>query len=189
MKDIDQTNVTVHTRRYLIQKSRIQRIGFEVCSFLGVAHLDLAVQFVGDTTMRRLNNEFRGKDKTTDVLSFPQVTWQKPCKVEAVAGRSRQKKMSRQSLSPELYPRDPLGDIVISLPMAERNARRIGQSLDREVCFLLVHGILHLCGHDHMYPEEEKTMLRCQKILMRRLGEDNPKTAPWRGCAQSVKRK
>ena len=87
-----------------------------------------------------------------------------------------------------MLPREPLGDLVIALDVAAENAQNIGQSLDREVCFLLVHGILHLCGHDHIKKTEEKLMLACQRRLMKILGEDSPKKALWRGCVQLAKR-
>ena len=59
-----------------------------------------------------------------------------------------------------------IGDIVISPEDALRNAENIGHSLDRETCFLLVHGFLHLCGHDHEEPEQERLMLEQQKLVM-----------------------
>jgi probable rRNA maturation factor len=64
-----------------------------------------------------------------------------------------------------------LGDLVISLPNAEQNAKAIGQPLDREVCFLIVHGLLHLCGHDHEAPVEERRMLDAQRRLMASLAK------------------
>jgi probable rRNA maturation factor len=84
------------------------------------------VLIVGDRAMRTLNREYRGKDRTTDVLSFPM----------------REGKHSQ--LQPQL-----LGDIVISLPAAARQARAAGASLREEVDRLLVHGFLHLLGYDH----------------------------------------
>jgi rRNA maturation RNase YbeY len=76
-----------------------------------------------------------------------------------------------------------LGDVVISLPDAARNARRIGQSLDREVAFLLVHGILHLAGHDHLAARDEKKMLAAQRALMRRLARGKGGRPLWTRCA------
>lgn len=189
MSYLDQTQVITRTRRYQIREYRIQRLGFSICTHLGVEDFDLSVQFVGDTTMRRLNREFRGKDKTTDVLSFPQVVWPQPGRVKASTSQLRPSPVRGSGKDPSPILREPLGDLVISLAVAERNARMIGQPLDREVCFLLIHGILHLCGHDHMIPHEERVMLRCQKRLMTLLGDDTPKNALWRGCVQPIKRK
>ncbi len=82
----------------------------------------VGVRFAGDRTVRRLNRDFRGKDKTTDVLSFPGE--------ESPEGRH-------------------LGDIVISVPTAERQAASRGAALEEEVKLLLLHGVLHCLGHDH----------------------------------------
>jgi len=85
----------------------------------------LTVAFVSDRKMRALNKEFRGKDKTTDVLSFP---------FEA----------------DEFDPEDNfLGDIVISLEQAQRQAADNNLTLEAEIRQLILHGILHLCGYDH----------------------------------------
>ena len=80
---------------------------------------ELSVLFCGDARMRRLNRVYRGKDKTTDVLAFP-----------AGAGAL-------------------LGDIVVSVPYAARQARRRGERASREIDRLLLHGYLHLLGYDH----------------------------------------
>jgi probable rRNA maturation factor len=90
---------------------------------LQVKHL--GILFVNDLTIHRMNSEYRGKDKPTDVLSFSQLE-----------GEASEFAVS-------------LGDIVISLDTAERQAKKFGVSLSREVLRLLVHGILHLCGYDH----------------------------------------
>jgi probable rRNA maturation factor len=85
----------------------------------------VTVLLTRDAEMRRLNRSFRGKDRPTDVLSFPDG---------AIAG-------------PRPAPR--IGDIVISIPAAARNARRAGHALRVEVARLLLHGFLHLLGYDH----------------------------------------
>lgn len=82
----------------------------------------VGVRFAGDLTVRRMNRDFRGKDKTTDVLSFPGE--------ETPEGRH-------------------LGDIVISVPTAERQAASRGAALEQEIKLLLLHGVLHCLGHDH----------------------------------------
>ena len=86
---------------------------------LHVPHEGATVAFVDDMMMRDLNARFRGKDRPTDVLSFP-------------SGE-----------------RDHLGDIAIATPTARRQARRSGHSAAREARRLLLHGFLHLLGYDH----------------------------------------
>lgn len=188
MNHLYQTQVVNRSRLYNVLEKRIQKMCWTICSHLGVADYDLAVQFVGKVAIQRLNNDFRGKNKPTDVLSFPQVQWTKPKSVRTQIREPADRPALSHKSPHDLLPREPLGDLVISLDMAAENAKSIGQSLDREVCFLLVHGILHLCGHDHMEKQEEKRMLSCQRRLMKILGEDSPKKALWRGCVKLAKR-
>ncbi len=95
----------------------------------------LGVRFAGDRAMRLANRRFRGKDQTTDVLSFP---------------------------GDESY----LGDILISIPTARRQATEAGHGVDREVKTLLLHGILHCLGHDHEADQGE--MERLERRLRKR---------------------
>ena len=97
----------------------------------------VAVALVSDAAMRRYNRDFRGKDRTTDVLSFP----------DGEDGH--------------------VGDVVVSVPQAARQARELGHSLGRELRVLLVHGWLHLLGHDH--ETDDGAMMRLQRRLVRRL--------------------
>jgi probable rRNA maturation factor len=90
-----------------------------------VAGKRFAVAFVSDGRMRQLNEMFRGKDSTTDVLSFPHVA---------------------DEFDPD---KGNLGDIVISAEQAERQAVENGLDLETEIKRLILHGLLHLCGYDH----------------------------------------
>ncbi|HEX4825513.1 MAG TPA: rRNA maturation RNase YbeY [Candidatus Polarisedimenticolaceae bacterium] len=104
---------------------------------------EVAILLCGDRRMRALNARFRGKDKTTDVLSFPASC------VRGADGRR------------------PLGDIVISMPQAARQAHRARHGVEREVRLLLLHGYLHLLGYDHEV--DDGTMRRLENRLARRL--------------------
>ncbi len=99
----------------------------------------VGVRFAGDRTVRRLNRDFRDRDKATDVLSFPGE--------ESPEGRH-------------------LGDIVISIPTAERQAEERGATLEEEVKLLLLHGVLHCLGYDHETDRGE--MERLERRLRRR---------------------
>jgi len=97
--------------------------------------------------MRTLNRRYRGKDETTDVLSFS----------------------LREGLFPAIQP-DMLGDIVISVPVAVRQARREGHSVSREIDRLLVHGLVHHLGYDHERgPREARRMARKELELLKGL--------------------
>lgn len=99
----------------------------------------LTVRFTSDREMRRLNRTWRDIDRTTDVLSFPgQATPE---------GRH-------------------LGDIVIGVPTARRQARRAGHSMERELRELILHGVLHCLGYDH--ESDDGTMDRLERGLRRR---------------------
>lgn len=99
---------------------------------------ELSVFFVGSAAMRHLNRKYRGEDRDTDVLAFP---------LEEGGGM--------------------LGDVVVSVERARRQARKWGTTLNREILLYLVHGILHLRGCDDMTVEGRKKMERRQDELLR----------------------
>jgi probable rRNA maturation factor len=105
----------------------------------------VTIAFVSDRAMRELNRRWRGKRGTTDVLSFPleQEEW------EQGEGRT-------------------LGDVVISVERAARQAEENGLTLDEEIAQLILHGLLHLCGYDHETDKGEMNALELR--LRRRLG-------------------
>ena len=185
-------NVDADCGGYTVDLRCISRIATIVARELGVAGQLLGISFVDAKEIRRLNLEFRGYDKTTDVLSFPQQEFAKPLRVgppataaaKGAKNKTTTKKTAAAKQARHAVPPEALGDVVISLADAAGNASSIGQGLDRETCFLIVHGILHLCGHDHLEPKEERVMLAQQKKLMALL--DLPVGRPaWRGCVSS----
>lgn len=106
-----------------------------------LADPEITLAFVGSAAMRTLNRRFRKKDRPTDVLSFP---------------------LGKQGPDGRHY----LGDIVIAVPVAFRQAREKGHSLRRELELLAVHGFLHLLGFDHGTGiEEEEARLAAGKFL------------------------
>jgi probable rRNA maturation factor len=118
----------------------------------------VSVLLTGDAEIRRLNREFRGKDKATDVLSFP---------AGKGPGRARM-----------------AGDLAISVDTAARQAARRGHALDAELRVLLLHGVLHLAGYDHETDAGE--MARRENLLRRKLGLEEGLIA--RAAAKSPKR-
>ena len=96
---------------------------------------ELSILLCDDASIRELNREYRGKDKPTDVLAFPMWEGAEP--------------------SPN---RELLGDVVISIPTATRQAAERDRPIIAEVTFLLAHGILHLVGYDHQTRREEQEM-------------------------------
>jgi probable rRNA maturation factor len=124
-------------RRYAPRPERLRAVLRGAAAALGVAG-EVALVLTGDAQLRELNVRYRGKDKPTDVLSFP-------------------------GEGGELG----LGDIVISVPTAARNARAYGRSLPQELDVLALHGFLHVLGFDH--ETDDGTMDRLEKRLRREL--------------------
>lgn len=123
----------------------------------GEAEISLA--FTGDGEIQDLNRRFRGVDAPTDVLSFP--LWDPGAPEWGGDGPGG----GGDGLPPE-----PLGDVVISLPTARRQAEEYGHSLERELCFLLVHGVLHLLGFDHEEEAQRQEMRGLEEAVLERLG-------------------
>jgi len=114
----------------------------------------------GDETVRELNRDFRGLDEVTDVLSFSAShsgRWEG--ETEAPEGRRGDSGEAGETafvLPPGQPP--PLGEVIISYPQAQRQALERGDPAERELALLIVHGVLHLSGHDHEEPEEAARM-------------------------------
>jgi probable rRNA maturation factor len=118
----------------------------------------VSLSLVRDPEMRELNREHRRKDSPTDVLSFPLY---EPAAF-ARNGRTR----PRASVTGERM----LGDIVISVDTAQTQAAAYDAPLEREVERLLIHGVLHLCGHDHENAGERRLMEREERRLAEAIG-------------------
>ena len=103
---------------------------------------EVSVTFTDNEKIRKINNEFRGIDKPTDVLSFPLTDYE------------------GADIPLADDPMGSLGDIVISLERAKEQAEEFGHSFEREIAFLTVHSTLHLLGYDHVNSEEEELDMR-----------------------------
>ena len=105
---------------------------------------EISVTFVRSAAIHKINRDYRGIDRPTDVISF------------AIND------------SPDLIDdgEKDLGDLFININYARRQAKEYGHSLKREVCFLFTHGLLHCLGYDHMKPEDEKVMFALQDEIL-----------------------
>lgn len=126
--------------KVLIEKS--------VSAVLKVEELDenveVSVSFVGDEEIRELNRDYRGVDKSTDVLSFP--------------------------IDDEfILDNRILGDVIINTRRVMEQAEELGHSNERELSYLTVHSILHLLGYDHMEDEDKRQMREREKLAMKEL--------------------
>ncbi|MFN3599206.1 MAG: rRNA maturation RNase YbeY [Aquificaceae bacterium] len=127
--------------RILVKKDKgkistgwIKAIVESLLNLQGMQGIEISVYLTGDQVIRELNKNYRGKDKATDVLSFI---------LDEPAGKYHL-----------------LGEIVISLDTAERQAKDLGHSLEEEIKRLLVHGFVHLLGYHHELGEEEERVFK-----------------------------
>lgn len=126
----------------------------------GITDFSANIVIADDAYLWELNRQFRGIDRSTDVLSFPANDLQEPMS-EAL----------KHGFEPELGEEGELflGDIFISIEHATEQAREYGNSLTEELCFLAVHGMLHLMGYDHMQEQEEQVMRQKQREALGRI--------------------
>lgn len=121
--------------------------------------VSVSVNFVDEIEIQRLNKEFRDIDKCTDVLSFPNLN---KASTQSLKEFDKEKNIDDGMLF--------LGDIVICKKVAYAQAKEYGHSKKREICFLALHGLLHLLGYDHIESEEEKVMQETAKKILSEFG-------------------
>jgi probable rRNA maturation factor len=146
------------TRSGGVNEARLRRTVRALMGAVGAADASISLTIVGDRAMRTLNRTHRDKDTPTDVLSFPLYP------PEAFVRRGPTRPRGR-----EAHER-LLGDIVISLDTARRQAAAYDAPVARELERLLIHGMLHLCGHDHLEPAERRVMVREERRLADLIG-------------------
>lgn len=114
------------------------------------AGAEIAILFADDAGIRALNREWRGLDKATNVLSFPAAT------------------PARLARAPHL------GDIALAFETCDREARAEGKTLEAHAAHLVVHGVLHLVGHDHETSADAERMEAAERRALARLGVADP---------------
>lgn len=125
---------------------------------------DVNLTIVDNDAIRQINNEYRGIDRTTDVLSFPNIDFEAPGDFSLI---------EREEAEADYFDPDTgmllLGDIVISAEKVKEQAKEYGHSPMREFAFLIAHSMLHLCGYDHIEPEEAAVMEEKQREALEAL--------------------
>lgn len=137
---------------YLISSEIFDEFNDEVLKRATELPIYIGVSLVSEDEIKDINREFRGIDKVTDVLSFPQF--------ESVD------ELLDEIEGDEALVDIPLGDVVICLDQAERQSKEYGTSIKREVTYLFVHSILHLLGYDHMEDDEKAYMRAHEERVM-----------------------
>ena len=120
----------------------------------------ISLLFVDNEEIRSINKETRGIDKATDVLSFPMLDYPKDKVFKDVYKNTKFNEIYLDG--DELV----LGDMVLSLERAKEQSLEYNHSFNREVCYLVVHSILHLLGYDHMEDEEKKIMRKREEEIL-----------------------
>lgn len=122
--------------------------------------VSIELGFVSPEEIRRLNNDYRGVDKVTDVLSFPYL--------DGIKGKDIKKKDFPDDIDEET---DTVlvGSICICSERAKEQAEEYGHSLKREICYLALHGILHCFGFDHIEKADEEEMTALAEEIMQSL--------------------
>lgn len=130
-----------------VDVAALERLARQAVVSEGVpAPAELGLVITDDDTVRDLNRRYRGMNEPTDVLSF-----------------------GLESVEPFVSPPDGvqrLGEVIVSFPAAERQAREAGRPLEAELAHLVVHGVLHLLGYDHQQPEEAQAMRAREEALL-----------------------
>ena len=137
----DDDGILTHEQTDLL--TRVVEATVEYASIVNASEVSISFVSVDDITA--LNRDYRGIDSATDVLSFPVSDG-----LATGAGR-------------------PLGDVVICINVARLQAEEYGHSFERELAFLVVHGMLHLLGYDHETPEDEIKMRAAQDTILQDL--------------------
>jgi probable rRNA maturation factor len=153
-------------RRHLTDPQRVCRRA--IAATLGavpvppwLAQAEVSVLLADDATVRKLNAEYRGKDRATNVLSFPAF--------------ERVLEAAPEHRSPGPV---PLGDIVLALETVESEAAAAGTPFVDHVSHLLVHGCLHLLGHDHEIADDAARMEHLERGILEQLGIADPYAGP-----------
>lgn len=125
--------------------------------------VEINILLTDNNGIHEFNKEYRGIDRETDVLSFPNVDYKEPANYENI---ERDKVSYFNPDTEELM----LGDIIISIDRVYEQAEQYGHSVLREFSFLVAHSMLHLLGYDHMMPEEASVMEEKQEAILTILG-------------------
>ncbi len=116
--------------------------------------LSVSIMLTNPENIRKLNNEYRGIDRATDVLSFPMF----------------EKDEIEKILSENKWDyNDILGDMVISIEQVELQAKEYGHSFERELSYMVVHSFYHLMGYDHMEEQEKKEMRVKEEYVLNKM--------------------
>jgi len=126
-----------------------------ISSFEIAEEVELSITLTNNEQIQSLNRDYREKDKPTNVLSFPQINWENG------------KPLAQEPLM-------MLGDVVIALETIQQEADEQNKRLQDHFIHMLIHSVLHLCGHDHEIESEAETMENLEIQILSNMGIKNP---------------
>ena len=135
------------TKEKIIELSEIKKLVKYAVKYMKLDNVEFGIIFVNNKRIREINKEYRNIDRETDVITFRLADYE-----EVIYDRIM-----------------VLGDIYISLDKAHSQAIEYGHSFEREICFLAVHGFLHLLGYDHMVDEDKVIMRKREEEILNKL--------------------
>jgi probable rRNA maturation factor len=141
------------TRCRRLARAALAAAGFDARQMGGAASAELSLVLGGDALLQQLNRDFRGKNKPTNVLSFPAID-------------VTERRMER--------PVFPLGDVAIAYETSASEARGQGKTLSAHLSHLVVHGVLHLLGYDHLTKAQANDMETLETAVLARFGHSDP---------------
>ena len=146
-------------KKHEVDSARLHQTAFSILREMNCEEqCELSIALVDDEEMHRLNLQYRGIDRPTDVLSFALQEAEEPL-VHPTP--------DSDTITPIL-----LGDVIISTETTQRQAQEYEHSLEQELYRLLIHGILHLLGYDHLVDEDAEVMEAQEKQLARQLADE-----------------
>ncbi len=157
-------------KNFEINLEELKKFAKKLLEAVGRKDLELSLVFTDDETIKALNREWRQKDKPTDVLSFPQDFPDRSFRRDSNTPEEDLKGALEQCKNCRV-----LGDIVISVDTARRQAEDFGWSLEDELKRLILHGFVHLLGFDHEKSSfDEERFRRLEELLLDRIGHGKP---------------
>lgn len=140
-------------RKIALDKEKIQKDIQRILDILKYSDFDIGIWFTNNKTIRKYNRTFRSKDKPTDILSFPYYPSLK-------AGKR---------IKPQTEEDRNLGDLILSLEYIQKDAQMLNISFEQRLKILLVHGICHLLGYDHIEDKDYRRMRAKEAYLLKHL--------------------
>jgi rRNA maturation RNase YbeY len=148
-------NLTCKLKNLSFDQEEYKQQAQRALDSLGYGDFDLGILFTTNATIKKYNATYRDKDKATDVLSFP---------FHHIAAGKKIKPLCDDDKN--------LGDMIISIQYVQTAAKKLNTTFEKRMNRLLIHGICHLLGYDHMQDDEFKVMIKKEKSLAKSINLD-----------------